>query len=90
MNDNDFNGTVEYIVHESILARMERMNKRLFIFCIVVFLAFVASNAGWLIYESQFEDSVTVTQEVDTASSPAYVNGTGELMVYGEGKADGN
>lgn len=86
----EFDGAIEYVVHESILARMERVNRRLFIFCVIIFLALIATNAGWIVYESQFEDSVTISQDVDTASSPAYVNGTGKLMVYGESKANNN
>lgn len=54
--------SVPYIVHEADMARMERHNKRLWILCIVMFLAFVASNAAWVYYESQFEKfETTVT-----------------------------
>ena len=76
---------VDYRVHESALARMERMNKRLFLLCIVVFIAFMASNIGWLIYESRFEDN-SVTQEVDTGDGNANVVGIGDY--YGEDKTD--
>lgn len=58
---------VPYIAHESILARMERTIKRLWVLCIMLLIALVASNVGWLIYESQFEDTTTteITQEND-------------------------
>ena len=46
---------VPYIVHESSMARMERQIKRLWIALIVCIALIFASNAGWLIYESQFE-----------------------------------
>lgn len=55
---------VSYIAFESTCSRLERSNKRLFILCIVLIVALIASNLGWVIYESQYED-VTVTQEVD-------------------------
>lgn len=51
--------SVPYIVHEGNLARMERSNRRLWILCIVIFLAFAVSNAAWMWYENQFEDVVT-------------------------------
>ena len=50
---------VQYIVHESSMARMERQIKRLWIaLCIAIALAVAAPLAvhfGWLYYESQFE-----------------------------------
>ena len=54
--------SVPYIVHESSMARMERQIKRLWIALIVCIALIFASNAGWLIYESQFE---TITYEQD-------------------------
>ena len=47
--------SVPYIVHESSMARMERQVKRLWIALIVCIALIFASNAGWLIYESQYE-----------------------------------
>jgi hypothetical protein len=47
--------SVPYIVHESSMARMERQIKRLWIALVVCIALIFASNAGWLIYESQFE-----------------------------------
>lgn len=75
------NEKVDYIIFESALARLERQNKRLFILCLVIFLAFVASNMAWVVYENQFEDT-TVTQEVDTGEGNANVIGVGDY--YGE------
>ncbi len=53
---------VPYIVHESAMARMERVNKRLWITVILLIVLLVGSNLGWMYYESQFED-VKITQE---------------------------
>lgn len=58
------NDSVPYIVHESIMARMERAQKRLFILCLVIFLFFVGSNCAWLWYESQFQYVETTEQQV--------------------------
>lgn len=79
---------VPYLVHEGIMARAERTTKRLWILVILLVVLLVGSNIAWLIYESQFEDQTTITQDVDTQQSPAYVNGTGDLKVNGENTPD--
>ena len=53
---------VPYIVHESSMARMERQIKRLWIAVIVAVCLLFTTNAGWLIYESQF---ATISYEQD-------------------------
>ena len=56
---------VPYIVHEGAMARAERTVKRLWISTILLVIALIATNAGWIYYESQWEyvEEVT-TQEV--------------------------
>jgi hypothetical protein len=69
---------VPYIVHEGIMARQERTIKRLWILCIVIFIALVATNAGWIYYEQQFTDEIIteeIEQDVDTGNGDANVNG---------------
>ncbi len=84
--------SIPYIVHETDMARMERSNKRLWVLCIVMFLAFVISNCLWLHYESQFEDIVTetheITQDVDSGDGGNAIINDG-VRVNGESKADG-
>lgn len=46
---------VPFIVFESEMARAERRDKRQWIIIIVLIFSFLASNIGWLIYESQFD-----------------------------------
>ena len=53
---------VPYIVHEASMARMERQIKRLWIALIVAVCLLFASNAVWIIYESQF---ATISYEQD-------------------------
>lgn len=55
--------TIPYIVHESHVARLERTIKRLWILCIIIFLALVGTNAYWIWFEAQFEDQ-EIVQEV--------------------------
>lgn len=80
---------ISYYVHEGMMARMERTNRRLWILCIIVFLAFVASNAAWLYYESQlevYETSQSVDQDIDTGDGDANITGIGDI--YGTSEAD--
>ena len=57
------NVSVPYIVHESAMARSERHSKRLWIVIIVLIGALIGTNLAWIVYESQFEDVVTTTEE---------------------------
>ena len=72
---------VPYYVFESELARQERHAKRLWILCLVIFLALIATNAGWIYYESQWED-IVVTQEGE-ADDGSTLRMTGAGTVYG-------
>ena len=84
------NVSVPYLVHESVLARMERTIKRLWILCIVLIVLFVGTNAGWLYYESQFEETTTVTQSTSwDGDSNVVLNGTGEVT-YNERPSETN
>ena len=69
---------IDYIVHESQMARMERIIKRLWILAIVLIVLLFGTNAGWIWYESQFTDEVItqdVLQEVSGENSRNYFNG---------------
>ena len=74
---------IPYYVHEGMMVRMERTIKRLWILCIIIFLAFVASNAAWIVYEAQWEavetTSQSVDQKIDTGDGSATVTGTGDI-----------
>lgn len=72
--------------HEMDMDRAERANHRLWVIIIVLIVALIGTNAGWLLYESQFTEEV-ISQEVDTGEGMAIVSGTGDA-IYGEGKAD--
>lgn len=80
---------VPYLVHEGVLARMERTIKRLWILCIVLIVLFVGTNAGWLWYENQFIDE-TITQEISQDSGDGGSNTYSGKMIGGDyyGEAD--
>lgn len=74
--------TIPYIVHEQEMTHRERTERRLWITIILLIVLLVGSNAGWIYYESQFEDVVTTQEVVQEAD-----NGTNSFIggnVYGE------
>lgn len=81
--------TIPFRAHESMLARMEIHNKRLWILIVILVCFLVGTNAGWLIYESQFEVTQTsVDQDIDTGEGDATVIGIGDYN--GESETDSN
>lgn len=87
MIQSDFSETIKQIrlSHEDEMARSERHNRRMWILCLVIFLAFVLSNCAWIVYESSFKD-ISVEQEVDTGDGSANVIGIGDY----NGKSEAN
>lgn len=82
--------TIPYFAHEGEMARMERANKRLWVIIIILIVALIGTNAGWLYYESQFSEEVTtVEQQMDTGEGMAIVSGIGDA-VYGESDSEGD
>lgn len=82
--------SVPYVVHESSMSRMERTVKRLWILCIIMFSALIITNIAWFVYESQFEEVVETTQEIqqdiDTGNGDAVVAGVGDA--YGKSETE--
>ena len=77
---------VPYIVHESAMARQERVNKRWFLAWLITFVLFIASWAGFLWYESQWEVVETeITQENDGGYNN-YIGNDGDIY---NGETDG-
>ena len=91
MNE-DKTAMIPYFAHEGEMARAERTNRRLWILCIILIILLVATNAMWIYYESQFEDTVTttqtVTQDVDTGNGTAIINDG--VHVNGESETNSN
>ena len=76
MNDNVNNEAT----NDLIAGIMERQVKRLFVLCVALVIALLASNIGWLVYESQF-DKVVITQDGD-------VGGDGDVKLSGVGSGE--
>lgn len=80
---------VPYIVYEGTMARMERTIERLWILIILLIVLFVGSNAAWVYYESQFEETTTtVTQELESDGGNAIINDG--VHINGESETDSN
>lgn len=82
---------IPYVAFESALARLERTNRRWFIICIILISLLLATNMGWLYWESQFSttESTEVSQDIDTGNGDANITGIGDI-VYGESETESN
>ena len=76
---------VPYIAHESAVARLERVIKRLWVLALVLIVLLAASNAAWILYESQFSDTVTTIEAEQDGSGVNIVSG-GDLEYGADGE----
>ena len=90
-NNNHVPETIPYVVHESEVARLERIIKRLFIICILLIVVAVGTNAYWIWFESQWEDEV-ITQEIQQDSGEGGTNTYSGNIIGGDynGEAEDN
>lgn len=72
---------VPYIVHESALARMERMVKRLWVTVLVLIFLLVGSNGAWLWWSNQWEtvESWGIIQENEDGINN-YIGNDGDIF----------
>ena len=82
-------GPIPRYYHEAETARLERTITRLFWALIMTILLLVGTNAGWIWYESQFEDVVYTVESQTDSGGPAIANATGEVIFNGESASDG-
>ena len=66
---------IEYIAFESVCIRFERINKRLWILCIILAIMLIASNLAWFYYESQFTDEITTIEATQDGNGNNIVGG---------------
>ena len=78
---------IDYLVHEDQMVRMERVIKRLWILCIIIFVAFVGSNCAWLYFESQFDDVVTTSEITQDVSQDSGDGGSNSFVGVDYGEA---
>lgn len=70
---------IPYFVHEGMMARQERTIRRLWILCIVIFIALVATNSGWIYYEQQFVDEVVTVEQENESGYNNYIGNDGDI-----------
>ena len=71
---------VPYIAHESAVARLERVIKRLWVLALVLIVLLAASNAAWIWWESQYETiETTITQE-NADGYNNYIGNDGDIV----------
>jgi len=82
---------IPYIAFESATSRQERTIKRLWILCLVLIIALLGTNAGWIFYESQWQvvETTTVTQDLDASDGGDAVINDG-VHINGESEANSN
>ena len=85
---------IPIIAFESATARQERTIRRVWILCIILIIALIGTNAGWIYYESQWQVvDTTVTQEVEATSdgdSDLNLNTIGGDYYGGESEGETN
>ena len=79
--------------HESEMARSEIGARRWMIAALIAFVALLATNCGWLVYESQFTKETTNTIEASSDSGDAFgtvITGDNSEVSYGVEGEDNN
>lgn len=66
-------------IHDAYTAMAERTIRRLWILCIIMFLALVGSNLVWLYYDSQFTEEETTTIDASQDGSGINILGGGNV-----------
>lgn len=89
--DIEISLNIPFAAHESAMARAERHIKSLVWVIVLLIVLLVGTNAGWLIYQSQFEtveetttETYTIDQDAETGNNNSVING-GEVV---NGKAN--
>ena len=87
---NNAPASVPFAAHKSAMARAERHTKALVWVIVLLVVLLVGTNAGWLIYNSQFEvveeTTTETTVEQDNASGyNNYIGNDGDIV---NGEAD--
>lgn len=61
--------------YEGQCARLQQMNKRMFILCLILIVITFATNGAWLFYESQFKTVVIKAEQQSDGDSSNYIIG---------------
>lgn len=90
MNHDRIDVNIPFIAYESGMDRQERANKRLWMMCVFLALALLATNLCWVFRERQFTDeTTTITQEVESDGDGSAIINDG-VHINDTGKTDSN
>ena len=76
---------VPYIAYEAALTKAEFSFKKLWAAIILLIVLLFGSNAGWLYYESQFEETATTIEAEADDGGNAVANNNGMVNYNGKG-----
>ena len=88
MKDNEQTAMIPYFIHEGETNRLERVNRRLWILAIIIFVAFIVTNAAWIIYETQYQDELYTYEIRQDAGDGGTATYTGNTVTFKEGVTD--
>ena len=81
---------IPFFVHQDDMNRLDHSHKRvekwLIILCIIIFIAFVGTNAYWVWYEQQYQD-VVVTETTQDGNGVNVIGTSGDID-YGTKEKD--
>lgn len=84
------NKDIPYIVFESEMTRMERVNRRLWILAIILVAIIVITNALWIWYESQFQYFETEVIQENEDGYNSFIGEDGDIYNgYTESSSEG-
>lgn len=71
---------ISYISFESVCSRLERINKRLWIMCIILITTLIITNVAWLFYVQDFEVTETTITQDNSDGYNNYIGNNGDIM----------
>ena len=71
---------VPYIAHESAVARLERVIKRLWVIALVLIVLLAASNAAWIWWESKYQTIETAITQENVDWHKNYIGNDGDIV----------
>jgi len=74
------NEKISYIAFESINVRFERINKRLWILCIILVIMLISTNIAWIYYVQQFEITETTITQDNADGYNNYIGNDGDII----------
>lgn len=86
LNELDNKDKALYMMWESSQARAERTHKRQFVLILILILALIGTNIGWLIYESQWQYVESTTSIEASQDGGVNIVGNGDVKYGTEGE----